>query len=358
MLLLAACFSLVNCKSYRYAQSFDDTRLTEAEAPVINIPVYKNSYAYEKGWSSWSSWSTNWDETVRNTVSTKGINVIRSFGGNSAGAQCYFPFVYRGQTYNSCTSYGRTDTLEWCSTTPSYDRDQRYGFCNLHPVTTTVMTSEGRCEFPFIFKRKVYHGCTTDGMDDGRSWCSLDWDYDGRRRWGICPTATVPDTTEHQETYRTVVTKTNIQEKANTRVNSRLKKVETFAGNSENKPCAMSYTFQGRLYSGCTTDGRSDNLKWCATTENYDRDFKWGFCVEHDYPKSLLTENRFFCAFPFIYGTKAYYGCTTDGRTDGRKWCSLTHDYSKGRSWSFCPDRAAQASRRFSKQKGIWKYRK
>ena len=28
------------------------------------------------------------------------------------------------------------------------------------------------------------------------------------------------------------------------------------------------------------------------------------------------------CQFPFIYKDKAYYGCTTEGSTDGRAWCS------------------------------------
>ena len=43
------------------------------------------------------------------------------------GECCVFPFVYHGKTYNSCTI---TDhNKPWCSLTPSYDDDERWGYC-------------------------------------------------------------------------------------------------------------------------------------------------------------------------------------------------------------------------------------
>lgn len=49
-------------------------------------------------------------------------------------------------------------------------------------------------------------------------------------------------------------------------------------GNSDGKPCVFPFTFEGRSYSACTTEGRSDGYRWCATTANYDEDKLYGFC--------------------------------------------------------------------------------
>ncbi|XP_037100637.1 cation-independent mannose-6-phosphate receptor [Syngnathus acus] len=46
----------------------------------------------------------------------------------------------------------------------------------------------------------------------------------------------------------------------------------------EGKACVFPFTFMKRSYTGCTTDGRTDGRKWCATTADYDKDKNWGFC--------------------------------------------------------------------------------
>uniref|UniRef100_A0A673M6B1 C-type mannose receptor 2-like n=1 Tax=Sinocyclocheilus rhinocerous TaxID=307959 RepID=A0A673M6B1_9TELE len=58
---------------------------------------------------------------------------IYTIQGNSHGSPCYFPFLYDGQWFHSCTSVGREDGFHWCATTHDYGKDQRWGFC---PVLT------------------------------------------------------------------------------------------------------------------------------------------------------------------------------------------------------------------------------
>uniref|UniRef100_F6TGD6 C-type mannose receptor 2 n=1 Tax=Ciona intestinalis TaxID=7719 RepID=F6TGD6_CIOIN len=56
--------------------------------------------------------------------------------------------------------------------------------------------------------------------------------------------------------------------------------IYTIGGNAGGDPCLFPFTFMGVSYSDCTTAGRSDNQKWCATTSNYAKDFIWGICPQ------------------------------------------------------------------------------
>ena len=38
------------------------------------------------------------------------------------------------------------------------------------------------------------------------------------------------------------------------------------------------FIFLGETYNGCTTEGRNDGYRWCATTNDFDMDKKYGFC--------------------------------------------------------------------------------
>uniref|UniRef100_G1PDW0 Coagulation factor XII n=1 Tax=Myotis lucifugus TaxID=59463 RepID=G1PDW0_MYOLU len=45
------------------------------------------------------------------------------------GEPCYFPFQYRRQLYHQCTRRGRIGFRPWCATTPNFDQDQRWAYC-------------------------------------------------------------------------------------------------------------------------------------------------------------------------------------------------------------------------------------
>uniref|UniRef100_A0A6I8PWC3 Matrix metalloproteinase-9 n=1 Tax=Xenopus tropicalis TaxID=8364 RepID=A0A6I8PWC3_XENTR len=186
--------------------------------------------------------------------------VVKTRFGNAEGALCHFPFIFDGQSYSSCTTSGRSDGLPWCSTTPSYDQDKKYGFCPSELLYTYGGNSEGQpCVFPFIFDGVSYNGCTKEGRQDGYRWCSTTADYDQDQKYGFCPN----------------------------------RDTAVIGGNSQGEPCVFPFTFQGKRFNSCTTDGRDDRKLWCATTSSYDQDRKWGFCPDQGYSLFLVAAHEF-----------------------------------------------------------------
>merc|ERR1712131_238303 len=97
---------------------------------------------------------------------------------------CHFPFIYKGKPYDSCTTVDAGNTL-WCSTTYKYQGQWRT--CtdkDLNPLPpTTLAPVVPDCHFPFIYKGEQYDSCTT--VDAGNTlWCSTTYKYQGQ--WRTC----------------------------------------------------------------------------------------------------------------------------------------------------------------------------
>uniref|UniRef100_A0A8C6PPX3 72 kDa type IV collagenase n=2 Tax=Nothobranchius furzeri TaxID=105023 RepID=A0A8C6PPX3_NOTFU len=108
--------------------------------------------------------------------------------GNADGEFCKFPFLFMGTEYNSCTSQGRDDGFLWCSTTYNFDEDSKYGFCPHESMSTVGGNADGSpCAFPFTFLGDSYDSCTSSGRSDGKMWCATTKSYDDDRKWGFCP---------------------------------------------------------------------------------------------------------------------------------------------------------------------------
>uniref|UniRef100_A0A4W5QEJ0 Matrix metalloproteinase-9 n=1 Tax=Hucho hucho TaxID=62062 RepID=A0A4W5QEJ0_9TELE len=113
--------------------------------------------------------------------------LLYTFDGNSNGKECVFPFVFLGETYEGCTTEGRSDGYRWCSTTDNFDKDKKYGFCPNRDTAVIGGNSEGEpCHFPFVFLGKKYDSCTSEGRGDGRLWCATTSDFDADTKWGFC----------------------------------------------------------------------------------------------------------------------------------------------------------------------------
>lgn len=112
----------------------------------------------------------------------------------------------------------------------------------------------------------------------------------------------------------------------------------TFGGNADGAECVFPFVFLGTEYNSCTTEGRSDGYRWCATTSNFDKDKKYGFCPNRDTAVIGGNAEGEPCHFPFVFLDKEYDSCTSEGRSDGKLWCGTTASYDKDQKWGFCPD--------------------
>ncbi|XP_026573078.1 C-type mannose receptor 2 [Pseudonaja textilis] len=54
--------------------------------------------------------------------------------------------------------------------------------------------------------------------------------------------------------------------------------IYTIQGNSHGKPCTIPFKYDNQWFHDCTSMGRGDGHLWCATTQDYGKDERWGFC--------------------------------------------------------------------------------
>lgn len=187
-----------------------------------------------------------------------------------------------------------------------FDDDEFWTLGKGPVVKTRYGNADGAlCHFPFIFDGKSYSTCTTEGRSDNLPWCATTADFDQDKKYGFCPSELL----------------------------------YTFGGNSDGAECVFPFTFLGEEYDSCTTEGRSDGYRWCATTKNFDTDKKFGFCPSRDIAVIGGNSEGEPCHFPFVFLGKTYTSCTSEGRGDGKLWCSTTDDYDDDKKWGFCPDK-------------------
>ncbi|MED6270432.1 hypothetical protein CHARACLAT_010298 [Characodon lateralis] len=84
---------------------------------------------------------------------------------------------------------------------------------------------------------------------------------------------------------------------------------------TENERCVFPFTFMKKMFNECTTEGRTEGRKWCATTSNYDRDQKWGFCNEVPASAKRQSSILFMCDHSAGHGNPQLLtetaGCST-----------------------------------------------
>merc|ERR1711973_210208 len=124
--------------------------------------------------------------TTPATITTTSAGCWTSSGA-MVNARCIFPFIYKGETYNSCTTAGGF-SKPWCSTattTTGQHINGYWGDCGAGcPTETTTVTTTPAptcstpCKFPFVYMGKVHYACTNAGGFQP-AWCSTATDQYG-----------------------------------------------------------------------------------------------------------------------------------------------------------------------------------
>ncbi|XP_041107548.1 epididymal sperm-binding protein 1-like [Polyodon spathula] len=226
---------------------------------------------------------------------------LATTGGNANGALCVFPFVYRGKTYEYCTTDNWWPRHPWCATVSNYDIKPEWGYCPTSGIVAVGGNLESECVFPFVYKEKSYFSCTDKDRD--RPWCSLTDNYDVDEKWAYCASGDIPE----------------------------------IGGNADGDPCVFPFIYHGKSYNKCVADWKEGG-SWCATTSNYDEDKKWSTCPSSPVATTEEHSDGAPCVFPFIYHGTTYYHCTTDKWWPWREypWCATVSNYDINPKWGYC----------------------
>jgi hypothetical protein len=84
--------------------------------------------------------------------------------------------------------------------------------------------------------------------------------------------------------------------------------------------CVFPFIYNGVKYYDCVSDNSKNRTRaWCSTTDNYDRDKRWIYCIEVKCYR-LVSEKKTFA--------EARKTCLNDG--DGAYLASIQNDLEQG----------------------------
>ena len=304
------------------------------------------------------------------------------------GEQCAIPFISEGKTYFDCTTDDDISGKKWCSLTHNYDKDKRKGYCdetglvtptpdptltsqltpdpmtNANPLTNVkppgdlnqpqmsgvlpspvqkdpkdpsskplgvIKTVGGdTCVFPFLYNNEKYYDCINIDEPSGKYWCSTTTtqNYDQQPLKGICVDERNNNLFVDSEANPTEIAE---KEKLKEALDPFNKLKDPLQGQQNEEAKLQQLIAQEKLKDGQPTNDPEQLLQSKLAADPtlsgnpHDR-------------KVIMTDVKEPCVFPFIYDSKTYFDCTSDGEPTQRLWCSLTMNYDRDQRKGFCID--------------------
>lgn len=238
------------------------------------------------------------ESLVQSTESSASDNAIQptakdcqmmTYGGNSGGTACVFPFVYNGIIMDGCMSLSNNSSL-WCATTSSYDKDKLWGLCKgnlLHRVVVSWIILPPCLTSSVHFSEKPSCHSITEGTphlhhDTEKASPSISYTSTASPNVPLQPASpaqlvnnilsTKSDAPNSFKSISSVSISPHSTKEAPKCI------MTTTGGNSNGSACVFPFLFRGIMFYECSRF-RNKGIAWCATTDNFDKDELWGNCI-------------------------------------------------------------------------------
>ena len=95
---------------------------------------------------------------------------------------CSFPFRYKGRTYHTCTTAGTNPPRWWCgvNTNEEMSGTGRWAYCE----DRDSIRATRACQFPFHWNNAAHYKCTE--LNHHRPWCYFEGEDGHSGAWGDC----------------------------------------------------------------------------------------------------------------------------------------------------------------------------
>ncbi|CAB4069290.1 MMP9 [Lepeophtheirus salmonis] len=259
----------------------------------------------------------------------------------------FSPFVYSGQTYDKCTAVDNGGT-KWCATSVDSNKNyQGYGNCVESTCKVCSSTSGNKCVFPFKYKGETYDKCTT-AENGGTPWCATSvfasLEANG---YGNCGSDCETEPTPSPTTCQTSTGKASVDNGGTQWCATSVDANKNYQGygncvestckvcsSTNGKKCVFPFKYKGETYDKCTT-AENGGTPWCANSlyASLEAD-TFGNCGSDceteptPSPTTCQTSTGKACVFPFVHSGQTYDKCTAVDN-GGTQWCATSVDANK-----------------------------